>query len=442
MKRFAENQLLSWFKSKNRKPLILRGGRQVGKSTLVRLFATQQGLDLVEVNLELTKLKTLQKENLVITQVISEIESLTNKRLSEGSLLFFDEIQAQPKAIEALRYFYELVPDKVIICAGSLLELVLGQTEIAFPVGRVSFYYLGPMTFCEFLLAQGRTSYVQQILNNQIEEFSHEGLIEELKKYFFVGGMPRAVLTYSESQSLLEVSAVHRDLALTYQNDFPKYYKRLNLDRTNKIFEQLPYHLGKKIIYQHLDRESRSVEIKKIVNLMLLAHLLLPTYHCEAGGVPLRATVDYSIQKMFFLDIGLLNFLHRVSWREIEKVFEESFGTKGLLAEQFIAQHLAYRHQGYEPPELFYWLRDKSTQKAELDFVIESKSKVLPIEVKASRGGRLRSLLVFAAEKNCKQAIKFSCQWFSQESLVTSHKQKIQIQNIPLYAVEGWLKSI
>ena len=210
MKRFAFEHLYDWLNSNDRKPLVLRGARQVGKSTLIKLFAENFKLDLIEVNCEKTKLKSVRDDNFKLENLVEEIEFISNKKIKKTTILFLDEIQADPLAIQFLRYFYEERPEIAVVCAGSLLELTLAQNEISFPVGRVSFYYLGPMTFCEYLCAIDKEELANKILKEEIQEFHHQTLLDEFKKFMFIGGMPKAIFTYSQTKNLRDVSDVHR----------------------------------------------------------------------------------------------------------------------------------------------------------------------------------------------------------------------------------------
>jgi predicted AAA+ superfamily ATPase len=435
MKRLALSALSKWVNEPDRKPLILRGARQVGKSTLVRLLAQEAGLDLIEINLENTNFAALAKDNFVLTDWLTEIELKANKRFNEKTLLFLDEIQQNPKALQKLRYLYEERPDLLVIAAGSLLDLLLHREEISFPVGRVSFFWLGPMTFSEYLLAAGRETLAQAVQENKIPAIAHDILIEELKKYFFIGGMPKAVLEATRSGSLLAARTVHRDLMQAYFNDFPRYGRRLNVERLQAVFNALPAYLGKKLIYQHLDRDSRSAEVKACVDLLIRAGLIIPCYHTDAE-IPAMASRDTSVLKPYFLDIGLVNYAHQMSWDELEVLFSKGFTTKGYLAEQFVAQHFAFSSEGRNEPSLLYWLRDKSSLRAEIDFILQKNGQILPVEVKAETGGKLRSLKLFCNKKKIYNAIKISKEPPNLVQLPVTSDHVVALENVPLYAIE------
>lgn len=440
MKRVYENDLKEWHQSSDRKPLILRGARQVGKSTLVRLFAENTGLDLIEINLEKKQFQSLKAQQFDIEDWIIEIESIAKKQIHQKTLIFIDEIQVQVKALAMLRYFYEERPDIAVISAGSLLEIALHNEEVSFPVGRVSFMWIGPMTFGEYLMARGSNDLYQRILENNLLDLHHQMLLDELKKYYFIGGMPKSIKTYIETKSFIEVRAIQEEILQTYQEDFPKYGKRINTDRLTSVFKQLSFHLGKKLIYQHLDRESKSIEVKKCIELFIKANIIVPVYHSDANGIPLRSQIDTNVFKIYFLDIGLVNCLHEFSWDGFNKIFDETFSTKGFLAEQFTAQHLAYHLNRKVLPELMYWLRDKNINKAEVDFLTSAHGEIFPLEVKSQSGGKLKSLKVFAEEKNCFKSFKLSKNWFEKETLKMSDGRNLEVESWPLYAIEGLIR--
>lgn len=458
MYRHSIKDLKIWYEKTDRLPLIIRGARQVGKSSLVKLFAESEKLNLIECNLEKVKIKSIHNTNINMHHVIDEILVLTKRKLEPNSIIFLDEIQCEPKMISLLRYFYEEMPNIPIVSAGSLLEFTLKEYDYSFPVGRVEFYYLGPMTFTEFLIADGHELLAEKILTMDLHEHFHKEFLEHFKRYLYIGGMPKAVKKYVESKSLIEVREIQQEILQTYEADFPKYQISRNknikttdqIQRLSKIFLSSCYHLGEKLVYQKFDREGRSSEIKKMIGTLIDARVLMPAYHCEAGGLPLKSTIDESIVKLFFLDIGLVNAAHQLDFLLFEKEFENRFITNGVIAEQFIAQHLSYFRGPKVAPELYYWLRDKGVQKGEIDFLIQANNSIIPVEVKSSAGRRSKSIFYFAHEKKWKNYVKFSTEYLSiqeQEQTILQSTQndahannnriKVIANNIPIYAVEG-----
>lgn len=439
MKRWAEDFLSHWYHKKGRVPLVLRGARQVGKSTLVRLFCANNHLDLIEVNLEIRRIRSIHAEQLNMADVLDEIQLLTHKTVGPKSVLFIDEIQQDPKMIQILRYFFESYPNLPVIAAGSLLEIALRDSEFSFPVGRIEFYNLGPMTFTEFLAACGEDLLLERLKSLNLSAPVHQKATDLFRKFLYIGGMPRAVFNYIENRSLVEVRSVQDQLIQTYMADFPKYNKRIDAQRVIRIFESAVAQVGKKVIYQSFDRESKSRDIRRIIELLIDARVLTPCYHAEASGIPLSATVDLSVYKIYMVDVGLMNSMHRLDLHTIEDHIAARFVTKGVIAEQFVAQHLAYSSGRHMGPSLNYWLRDRGTQKGEIDFIIQVGSSIVPIEVKSEQGGKLKSLFYFAADKHWNFAVKFGLAQLKIHR--ASHKireKKVNLEYIdcPIYAVE------
>lgn len=432
MKRSAMTFMKDWNQKSTRKPLIIRGARQVGKSTLVREFARESNLELIEFNFEIDLLESVSHDEFKLSSLLDEIQLKRSIKISEESLLFFDEIQECPRLLKLLRYFFEQRPELKIIAAGSLLEIALRAEDFSFPVGRVEFYHLGPMTFREFLWATNQNFLDSKLENFEFSPEIHKAGIKALQSYYYVGGMPEAVKVFSESNSLVEMRKIQSQIIQTYQADFPKYNKRVNVQRINRVFSSMALTLGKKIIFSKLDGESQSKEIKKVVESLIDSRVILSCMHSSGNMLPLLGEVDSRIFKTYFLDIGLVNSLLKMDLETLNREFEGNFNTKGILAEQYVAQHLSHFNGSTEPPSLIYHLRDKSTQKAEVDFLIESGQQIIPIEVKSAKAGHLKSLKYFCTEKNSTLAIKMSLAEYSEEPFTENSK----LVNIPLYAVD------
>lgn len=446
MKRNALHDLKAWYARTKRKPLVLRGARQVGKSTLVRLFAEEQGLDLFEVNLEKRPLRTIQEEGFSTELLLQEIEVVCNKRLSSKSLIFIDEIQAQEKMIRALRYFYEDHPEISIIAAGSLLDLFLEELEQG-PVGRIEYYHLGPMRFTEFLEAAGENLLVEYIKNprESFMEAVHARCVARYKEFLFVGGMPEAVATYISTKSPVEVRRVQESIIETYRNDFSKYAKHSQIHRLRTIFDYIPGHIGEKVKYSEISRDERARELKIALDLLIKARVAIPVFHANATSIPLRSHKDETTFKLYFLDVGLVSALQRMPWTDFNDIFSKDLVFKGALAEQFVAQHLYYSSEGSMEPELFYWLRDRKKQNAEVDFIYPADNVLVPIEVKAESVGHMRSLLVFMSEKKWVLAVKLSLEKLGSEFVEKGVKGApepviFELRTIPLYLIESLSK--
>lgn len=439
MKRHAEAELFNWFNKKDRMPLVIRGARQVGKSTLVKLFCQNYGLTLIEINLEIWQLSSIEKSKFEINDLLEEIQLYANKVITDKTVIFFDEIQESPKMLRLLRYFYEMHPEIAVIAAGSLLEIVLADEKFSFPVGRIEFYHLGPMTFFEFLEACNENILLEHIKAKRFSTAVHEKALGLFQKYLFIGGMPKAVLSYINKTSLVEIRNIQQQILQTYLADFPKYNQRIDFKRISRVFSSIATQVGKKVIYQNFDRESKSREIKRVIELLVDARIALPCVHSNASKVPLLAGKDESIFKLFFIDVGLMNCLLRTEFINLQG----DHLTKGAIAEQFVAQHLAYLEGPNLTPNLTYWLRDKGSQKGEIDFLIQKSNVIIPIEVKSDKSGTLKSLFYFVYDNKWAQAIKVSCHPFSKTLI--KHKIHDSVVNIdlielPIYAVETLLE--
>lgn len=413
MKRKEEAYLTAWFNSAHRKPLVIRGARQVGKTYLVRRFCDQNNLQLVEINFEqshgLKTLFSLQEPK----KIIQSLEVLKNMRIEpKESVLFLDEIQAHPEAILSLRYFHEQLPELAVIAAGSLLEFALEQFELSMPVGRIEYMFMGPMTFEEFLgalKAKQLLAYLQAyVLGDEIPQAIHEKAMEYLHLYHLLGGMPEVIKIYGETHSLLEADKVKFSILNTYRDDFAKYKTRIDLDKLQGVFDKLGTTVGKKIKYVDLLPLERSSVTDKILELFVNARILYRVYHTSANNLPLKAEVNRKISKGVLLDIGIFLALQGLSITDISKEPGLSFSNQGALAEQFIGQHLLYSQPMYMYPELYYWCREKPQSSAEVDYIIQMGTTLLPIEVKSGKTGTLRSLHLLMEMKRLPVALRFS----------------------------------
>jgi len=445
--RFAEKDLNVWFQNKRRKPLILRGARQVGKSTLVKSFAEKNRINLVEVNLE----KHMHLDNIFrtlnIEKILTEIEALTGKTLNTAnSLLFLDEIQASPHAIQSLRYFYEEKPEIPVIAAGSLLEFTLANHNFSMPVGRIEYQYLGPMTFKEYIasLSPELLKYFVDIgPGRDLPVTAHSKLLEKQRQYMFTGGMPEAVSVFSETGSMIEARKVHSSIVDTYIDDFSKYARSRDLLLLQKVFRYIPEHTGKKIKYSNLSRENRAAEVKNAISMLVKARIFIPVIHSNCSGLPLNADTDEKAFKLIFMDIGLANYISGLDWFSISNLSDRTLINEGPLAEQFIGQHLNLSGFMHDPLQLNYWIREAKTGNAEIDFVVSRGRMIIPIEVKAGKNGTLKSVHQFVAQKTTGLAVRFDMNEPSLHEVSSgirwNNKDKeihYRLLSLPLYAVE------
>lgn len=412
-----------WRESNSHKPLLLRGARQVGKTHLVRQFAKQHFTNLVEINFEFEPNYKDCFSTLKPDQIISKIESIGAHSITAGeTILFLDEIQECPNAIQALRYFYETMPGLHVIGAGSLLDFSLRDADFSMPVGRVSFMYLRPMSFVEFLLAAGfeklLTSIQKANIQTPLSVAEHEKALELLHLYSLLGGMPDVLATYFETKSTREAYLVQSEILSTYRRDFGKYASVAQHKYLQCVFEEAPKHLGEQIKFSKLNSEFRSRELSQAITDLQAAGLMQKVNSTAASGIPLASTINEKKFKLVFLDTGLAQ---NASGLTPEMVLNKDIVllNKGSIAEQLVGQELlAYQDVRLES-ELLFWARDgRST--AELDYVSVVGHTIVPIEVKAGTAGTLKSLQLFMQEKNSPIGVRISSRPLSLEDKILS----------------------
>lgn len=446
MRRTAEDKLGVWLKDPYRKPLIIRGARQVGKSTLVHNFADNNHLDLVEVNLERHIELDFVFKTLNVQKIMREIEGLTGKNaLKPDSLLFLDEIQAAPFALQALRYFYEEYPQLPVIAAGSLLEFVLSNHPFSMPVGRIEYLYLGPMTFEEFLLEKEPEllKYIHSFdFDTPIPDTAHGRLLERQREFLFVGGMPEAVNRYIQTNELNQATRVHQSIIETYQDDFSKYVGKNQLIRLHRVFNYASSAVGRKVKYSNISGDEKARELKTAIELLAKARIITPVYHSSCSGIPLSAQIKETIYKLLFLDVGLMNHICGLDWLAMRSMDDRNLMNEGSIAEQFIGQHLLLCYSELRSLKLHYWLREQKTSNAEVDYVLSKGDVIFPVEVKAGKSGSLKSLLQFMYEKKGDLAVRFdlnlpSIQEVSHQLPQNEKSETINFRliSLPLYLV-------
>ena len=440
--------LHDWLKEKNRKPLIIRGARQVGKSTLVELFAKNNKETLLNINLERYPELAPIFSGKNPTEIIQQLEFLPNMgEINKNALLFLDEIQAVPEAIPALRYFYEDKPEIPVICAGSLLEFVLSDHSFSMPVGRIQYLHMGPMTFTEFLDAAGEEKLASFIMNytpdQKIGEIVHNRLSSLLRSYYYIGGMPEAVAVFADSQSYKNVSKVHNSIIETYQEDFSKYAGSRNLIRMRNVFNFVARNIGKKIKYSNISTQDQSGTLKKDIELLTMARIIGKITHSHCSGLPLQADLEEKVYKTLFLDVGLMNAVCDLNWHIVSQMDDIKLINEGAIAEQFIGQHLQHLLADSPNRDLTYWLREGRSSNAELDFVIGIAGSIIPIEVKAGSAGKLKSLHQFMGQKKAPFAIRFDSSLPSVHpinTVINIGKERKDVNypliSLPLYLIE------
>ncbi|HBL16940.1 MAG: nuclease [Elusimicrobia bacterium GWA2_69_24] len=407
MLRTVDDELLRWKRSDRRKPLLVRGARQVGKSYTIAEFGRKNFDNFVMVDLE----KKLQAhrafgEDLDARKVIGNLEVVTGSRIEPGkTLLFLDEIQACPRALTALRYLYEELPGLHVAAAGSLLELAVG--EASFPVGRLQMLEMRPMSFSEFVLALGneRALEILRARPRKVPDAAHQSLLELLRTYGFVGGMPESVADFAEHRSLPRCMEILDGLKETIRQDFPKYAARANTGCLGAVLESAPGFVGQQLKYSRLTDRGTGPTIKKAFELLEKARMVTRVKASGAQGLPLGAGVSAGRFKAIMLDVGLWQ---RLAGLRLDREFAAGDLLdihRGALAEQFVGQEILAARGG----ELHYWSREAPNSQAEVDYLVSAGGDIYGVEVKSGAAGRLRSLhLLLAEHPNVKGGLVFS----------------------------------
>lgn len=430
MKRLIDPFLQSWKVDPRRKPLILRGARQTGKTFAVReLGKTYE--NFVEINLERQReLIPLFDYDLNPKRVLSDLIATLRKPIDpKNTLLFIDEIQAAPNALIALRYFYEEMPDMHVIAAGSLLDFAI--QEVGVPVGRVSFLYVYPLSFLEFLWAMGYEKAAQEMLHssekNPMSPVIHTMLLQLIGKYMAVGGMPEAVKSWRDKQNLTECSKIHANIIDSYRQDFNKYAKNFQLKYVKQLLEYVPKTLGQKFKFSSVPGEFRKRELAPCLDLLETAGIIHKVFHSAGQGIPLGAQANPDFFKVIFVDVALAQTILDISGGDWIINPLEQFVNKGPLVEAFVGQEmLAYADPLRRMP-LYYWQREARSAQAEVDYLWQHQAHIVPIEVKSGPGTTLRSLHIFLeSHPQSAYGIKFSTHNYSVLE---------KIQSYPLYAV-------
>ena len=444
MDRFALNYLEKWRSKANRKPLVIRGARQVGKTYLVRLFAQERFDHLLEINFERHPDAASLFASMDPKAIIQMLELQFNMPVRPGhTLLFLDEIQAAPEVLACLRYFLEELPELHVVSAGSLLEFAMEEPVFSMPVGRIEYLYLGPMQFEEFLVAAGEKNLAAFLGNFTFQDTIplalHARLMGLLRKFLVTGGMPESLNIYLKTNSWQECEAVKHTLQTTFENDFNKYGGRIKHQRLQLVFRKIPLLVGSKFKYVNVDRNARAAEVANALRLLCQARVAFPVHHSACTGIPLGATSDERKFKVLFLDVGLLSTATGLNLLDYEKAEDVMLVNAGAVCEQFVGQHLLFSQVFYREPELHYWVREKKTSSAEVDYVIARGASIVPIEVKAGKGGTLKSLHLFLRERRLSLGIRLNAEPPSLLDLKTalSHGRNVsyRLMSLPLYLV-------
>lgn len=426
MERLALHKLKTWKVGPDRKPLIIRGARQVGKTWLMKEFGEREYSGIAYINFESSKhLRNLFLDDFHIPRIITAIQVETGVRIEAGNtLIILDEIQEAPGAITSLKYFYENTPQYHVISAGSLLGVALHQ-KISYPVGKVEFLDLFPLSFSEFLMAADQQPLLELIESmdwNLLKSFKGK-LILNLRYYYYVGGMPEAVNSFIHRNDFQQVRKIQKDILTAYENDFSKHAPLNIVPRIRMLWNSIPSQLAKenrKFLYKAVKTGSRAKDYELALNWLSDSGLVHKVYRVSKPGFPMKSYEDQGAFKLFITDVGLLGAMGDIDLRTLlegNAIFREF---KGALTEQYVLQQLL------TDPELaiFYWSADRST--AEIDFLVQYSGRVIPVEVKAEENLRAKSLRTFCQKYAPQTAIRTSMSDYREESWMT---------NLPLYAI-------
>ena len=425
MNRLLIEQLAEWKQKENRKPLILHGARQVGKTWILQEFGRQHFSQTAYISFyNNERMKSVFDGDYDLERIISNINIECKLEVTKDTLIIFDEIQECPRALESLKYFYENAPDYAIAAAGSLLGLAL-HAGISFPVGKVETMSLYPMSFREFLMAMNENQLSALLATEKKELVNdfHEKYIYWLKNYLYVGGMPEVVQYFSEHKNYEQVREMQNQLLSDYEDDFGKHIPKEQLSRVRLVWNSIPLQLAKenkKFFFGKIKEGARSKDFEESIQLLKDCGLISKVNKISKPAVPLKAYADMSSFKLYFLDVGLLGAHAGLDASVIldgNAIFEEF---KGALSEQFVLQQMVSDTKLVP----YYYSGEKSTY--ELDFVIQKEGKLIPIEVKSAENLRSRSLSFFCEKYENKNAIRLS---------LAKYKEQDWMANVPMYAV-------
>ena len=428
MERTAFRELKVWKERNKRKPLIVRGVRQCGKTWLIKEFGRREYTKVAYINFENTKLmQPLFEVDFDITRIISAIQIETGIQITPGdTLIVLDEIQEAAGGLTSLKYFYENAPEYHVIAAGSLLGVALHNTK-SFPVGKVDFVDLYPLDFGEFLMAIGQKPLLE-LLEKQdwtlIKTFK-EKFIQLLRAYYYVGGMPEVVSSYVEKRDFVEVRELQKDILAAYEQDFSKHAPNEIVPRIRMIWNSIPAQLSKenqKFVYGQVKKGARAKDFELALSWLVDSGLVLRIERVSKPGIPLKGYADSNAFKLFTSDIGLLAAIGDIDAKTLldgNTIFKEF---KGALAEQYVLQQLIVK----KDMPIYYWSASEDGGKAEVDFVVQHSGSIIPIEVKAEENLKAKSLKTYYDKFHPGVAIRTSMSDFREESWLV---------NVPLYAI-------
>ena len=450
--RIIDRYLSEWATRPIHKPILLRGARQVGKSTAVRHLG-ESFKYYVEINLEKqSNYIDLFKKDLDVTRIVPQMAAMCGTPIVPNeTLLFIDEIQESQEAIMALRYFKEDMPNLHVIAAGSLLEFVLDEIP-TFGVGRIHSMYMFPMTFDEFLRANGEQLLLdargQANIDAPLPTPLHEKLIGLMRTFMLVGGMPESVVKWVQTHDFLQCQEVQDDIITGYEADFPKYKKKVDPQLLIATMKSAATQATKKFVYSRVPGEYKTAEVKKALDLLIKAGILVPVTHSSGNGLPLGDEADESIRKILLLDTGLMLRLLNMTMGDTSAITAQiltataaDLVNKGPMAEMLAGLELLHYLTPNLHHDLYYWVRQAKNSTAEIDYLLSRDMKVLPFEVKAGVQGGMKSLWDFMREKKLDQAVRCSLENFGKFDYVDAEAEGAvrHVEVYPLYALSQFV---
>jgi hypothetical protein len=450
--RIIDRYLSEWATRPIHKPILLRGARQVGKSTAVRHLG-ESFKYYVEINLEKqSNYIDLFKKDLDVTRIVPQMAAMCGTPIVPNeTLLFIDEIQESQEAIMALRYFKEDMPNLHVIAAGSLLEFVLDEI-LTFGVGRIHSMYMFPMTFDEFLLANGEQLLLdargQANIDAPLPMPLHEKLIGLMRTFMLVGGMPESVVKWVQTHDFLQCQEVQDDIITGYEADFPKYKKKVDPQLLIATMKSAATQATKKFVYSRVPGEYKTAEVKKALDLLIKAGVLVPVTHSSGNGLPLGDEADESIRKILLLDTGLMLRLLNMTMGDTSAITAQiltataaDLVNKGPMAEMLAGLELLHYLTPNLHHDLYYWVRQAKNSTAEIDYLLSRDMKVLPFEVKAGVQGGMKSLWDFMREKKLEQAVRCSLENFGKFDYIDAEAEGAirHVEVYPLYALSQFV---
>ncbi len=445
VQRAAEGTIRAWISRADRRPLVVRGARQVGKTWLIERVAENAVGAVATLNFERHPGAARAFADASPRTILRTVEALLGVGIHPGRcVLFLDEIQAAPEALARLRYFHEELPALHVVAAGSLLDFALAEPTFSVPVGRISYLHVEPMTFVEFLSALGEDQtarYLETVeLAEPLAEVVHGRLLGLVREYAVTGGMPAVLEHYRQTRSWVGCAPLQHDLLATLRDDFHKYGTRASVVRLDRVLAAVPRLVGRKFKFSQVDADDRAAPLRAALELLCKARVCHRVRSTQGHGIPLAAEASDRVFKVIHMDTGLFLASLGLAPTTVQQASDLTLVNEGSLAEQLVGQMLRTLGPPFVEPALFYWQRDRPGAEAEVDYVIQHEQRVVPVEVKAGRPGSLRSLHRFVHERRLDLAVRVSSEPLQLAEVMTAvpgaSPSRFRLLSVPLYLVD------